>query len=135
MKNDILESVHASYILQFDEFNLKDLEPIVHSITPETITLATKVADKNFKGYIVTHPKEDLVRLACLQYFLAIYILVSYNTSKVGDHRPGTKVRLRKLIAEHNGLGDDPKFSHLDFCMGSCGIEAQHLALTGKLMS
>ncbi len=135
LKNDILKSIGGDYILQFDEFNLKDLEPILNLITPETITLANKVVDKNFKGYIETHPQENLVRLTCLQYFLAIYILVSYDTSKVGDYSVGKNVKLRKLIAEHNGLGGDPKLAHLDFCMGSCGIEAQHLALTGKLMS
>jgi len=134
MKNDILESIGANYILHFDEFNLKDLQPTLDLITPETMHLAEKVADNNFNAYIKTDPKKKQIRLACIQYFLAIYILVSHNTKKVGDASVGKKSKLRKLIAEHNGLGD-PELSHLDFCMGSCGIDAQHLSISGKLLS
>jgi hypothetical protein len=134
MTDNVLDTIGVDYILQFDEFNLKDLQPTLDLITSEVVLLAEKVVDNNFKAYITTHPKESLIRLVCLQYFIAIYILVSYNTKKVGDASPGKKVKLRKLIAEHNGL-DDPILSHLDFCIGSCGIEAQNLAITGELMS
>src|ERR1035437_5524811 len=100
MKNDVLNSIGANYILQFEELNGAKLKLDV--ITPELLERAKKTVDDDFKEYIKSHAQEEQIKLACLQYYVAIYLLIIAGASVPA----GTKVRLRELIAQHNQIDD-----------------------------
>ena len=132
MTTNTLESSGASYILTFDEFKSVDLSRAAVLLTPDVLQRARQVADDNVEEIFKGHPKENRIKLICLHYFLTVYLLVA---SGVTDKSSGVKPRLRKLVAEHNGEGDLlQSLQNFDFCMGSCGIEAQNLALAHSQM-
>ena len=122
MKKDILESIGANYILQFEE--LDGAESKLGEITPEFFKRAKKTVDDDFNEIIKSHAQEEQIKLACLQYYVAIYFLIITDASVPA----GTKVKLRELIAQHNQVGDLlQSLQNFDHCMGSCGMAAQNL--------
>jgi hypothetical protein len=120
---DILKTIGAEYLIEI--FGDKN----INLITNDLISNAQDKANNDFSEYIKSNPSEDSIKHAGLHYFLAIYLLIKLenNDSKIN------KEYLKNLVSEKNNILDFRNtLSNFDFYLGSCGIEAQNLALNNN---
>ena len=124
IKKNVLESIDGGYILQLAEFSDEKTKLRSEGISPELLKHAQMIVDKDFKEIIISHPKEKQIKLACLQYFFAIYLLNQINVK----NKVGYKANLKKLVTQHNQVKDLlDDLQNFDFYIGGCGMEAQNL--------
>lgn len=116
---DILKTINAEYLIEIYGDNINNL------VTEGLISCAKDKIDNDFKEYIKTSPLEESIKQTGLHYFIAVYILI-----KSGNINNLNKDILKKLVLEKNKVEDLSKsLLNFDFYLGSCGIEAQNLAL------
>jgi len=120
---DILKTINAQYLIDIYKDSMSNL------ITKELILYAQNKVNNNFSEYIKSNPLEESIKLAGLQYFVAIYLLI-ISKDKVNTN----KESLKKLVSEKNKVEDLSKsLLNFDFYLGSCGIDAQDLAIDNKI--
>lgn len=113
------------YIMKIEEFKGIDFDSLIN----ENISkLAEDTSDKDFKEYIKKSNQEDNIKKAGVEYFIAAYLLVKSDSR---DIHAGFKSKLKEIVIKNNNI--DKETQNLDFYLGSCGIEAQNLALKNKL--
>jgi Leucine-rich repeat (LRR) protein len=90
---------------------------------------AKTIVDDNFCEYLKNHAQERQIKQAGLHYFFAIYLMILFGLPK--DLEPaGVKEKLKELVVEKNNIKDlFHTLDNFDFYLGSCGIEAQNLAI------
>lgn len=117
---DLLKKIKAGYLLEI--FGDKN----INLITDDLISYAQNKVNNDFSEYIKSNPSEDGIKYAGLHYFLAIYLQIKSENS---DDKIN-KEYLKNLVSEKNNILDFRNtLSNFDFYLGSCGIEAQNLAL------
>jgi len=124
MNNNILKTISVEYIFGLEGFNNENTKKRISKVSPELLYSAQEIVDRNFKDILVSHPKERQIKLACLQYFFAIYLVDQISVI----NKVGYKARLKRFVTQHNQIEDLlDSLQNFDFCIGSCGIEAQNL--------
>lgn len=113
------------YIRKIEEFKGLDFDSLINE---DILMLAEDISDKDFKEYIKESSQKENIRKAGVEYFIAVYLLVKSDNR---DIHAGFKSKLKEIIIKNNGI--DNEIQNLDFYLGSCGIEAQNLALKNKL--
>lgn len=128
---NILDIIKANYLLNSEDLKNADIKSCLDKLTLTLLEQARKIVNNNFTEYIGTSSEEEKIKLLCLQYFFAIILLTSCGSEATSS---GVKVNLRKKIIEHNNAESLLQITNnLDFCMGSCGIEAQNSVISKKL--
>lgn len=112
-----------NYILDLEEFKKIDVDSILKE---EIIKTANEIANKEFGAYIKSNNDEGFIKKAGFDYFIAIYLLIKSKPNV----EAGFKTKLRDIII--NNYQIDNTIQNLDFYLGSCGIEAQNLAINNN---
>jgi len=109
------------YIRNIEEFERLDFDSLINE---NIFKLAEGTSEKDFGEYIKKSDQEDRIKKAGTEYFISIYLLIKSDS---GDIHAGFKSKLKEVVIKNNGIGSEIR--NLDFYLGSCGIEAQNLAL------
>jgi len=116
---DILKTINAEYLFEIFGDNIGNL------VTKELVSYALDKVNDNFNEYIKSNPSKEIIKQAGLHYFIAVYLL-----NKLENKSNINKDDIKKLVSEKNKVEDLSKsLLNFDFYIGSCGIEAQNLAL------
>lgn len=109
------------YIKNIEEFKELDFDSLINE---DIFKLSEETSEKDFKEYIKESKQEDIIKKAGVEYFIAIYLLIKSDSR---DIHAGFKSKLKEIVIKNNNI--DNEIQNLDFYLGSCGIEAQNLAL------
>lgn len=115
------------YLFKIYDLNRKKVDSI---IILDLFNKAKKIVDGNFNEYIKSHSQEKQIKQAGLHYFFAIYLMIVFGKPKNIKDNDSVKTSLKKIVSENNNIEDlYQSLLNFDFYLGSCGIEAQNLAI------
>lgn len=115
------------YLFKLYDLNRKKIDSI---IILDLFNKAKQLVSNNFDEYIKSHSQEKQIKQAGLHYFFVIYLMIMFGKSININDNNSVKNTLKKMVSQNNEIDDlFQSLLNFDFYLGSCGIEAQNLAI------